>query len=408
MNFTINELYGYIQEEKTRQETHIELIASENFVSNDVLKVSGSILTNKYAEGYPNRRYYGGCEYVDKVESFAIEALKKIYGCEHANVQPHSGSQANACAYASILKPGETILGMSLDAGGHLTHGFALNFSGKVYNAIAYGLNDRDEIDYEQVRKLAHEHKPRVIVAGASAYPLIIDFKKFREIADEVGAYLMVDMAHIAGLVAAGVHPTPVPYADIVTSTTHKTLRGARGGIILCKAELAKAVDSAVFPGNQGGPLMHLIAGKAIAFVEALKPEFKIYQEQVVKNAKIMANEFLNRGYRVIGKGTQNHLVLIDVKSKYGITGKDAENLLHSINITCNKNSVPNDTERPMKTSGIRVGSPAMTTRGFKEKEFSQVVDIIDRALSCGNDEEILKKLKTKVQELTRKFPLNS
>lgn len=408
MNFTIDELYGYIEQEKERQETHIELIASENFVSKDVLKVSGSILTNKYAEGYPDRRYYGGCEYVDKIESFAIEALKKIYGCEHANVQPHSGSQANACAYASILKPGETILGMSLDAGGHLTHGFALNFSGKVYNAIAYGLNDKDEIDYDQVRKLAHEHKPRVIVAGASAYPLIIDFKKFREIADEVGAYLMVDMAHIAGLVATGVHPSPVPYADIVTSTTHKTLRGARGGIILCKSELAKAVDSAVFPGNQGGPLMHLIAGKAVAFVEALKPEFKIYQEQVVKNAKTMANEFIKRGYRVIGKGTENHLVLIDVKSKYGITGKDAENLLHSINITCNKNSVPNDTERPMKTSGIRVGSPAMTTRGFKEKEFFQVVDIIDRALSCGKDEKILNQLKNEVKELTKKFPLNS
>lgn len=397
-----------ILKEKNRQEEHIELIASENFASDAVLEAQGSILTNKYAEGYPKKRYYGGCEFVDEIETLAIERLKRLFNANYANVQPHSGSQANMACYQALLKPGDTILGMSLSEGGHLTHGFHLNFSGKFYKATFYGVDEKTEmINYDKVLEIAKEVKPQLIVAGASAYSRIIDFKKFREIADEVGAYLLVDMAHIAGLVAAGVHPSPMEYAHAVSSTTHKTLRGPRGGIILTNnEEIAKKIDRAVFPGVQGGPLMHVIAAKAVAFQEALSDSFVEYQKQVVKNAKVLSDEMTRLGFRVISGGTDNHLMLIDVKGRYGITGMDAENLLHKVNITCNKNGVPFDKEKPAYASGIRLGTPAVTTRGFKEKEMLLVASLINQTMINRNDETKLNEIKNQAIELTRKFPL--
>ncbi|HBG32850.1 MAG: serine hydroxymethyltransferase [Tenericutes bacterium GWC2_39_45] len=397
-----------IQKEKNRQEEHIELIASENFVSDAVLEAQGSILTNKYAEGYPKKRYYGGCEFIDEIETTAIERLKKLFNAKFVNVQPHSGSQANMAVYQALLNPGDTILGMSLSEGGHLTHGFHLNFSGKFYKTAFYGVDEQTEmINYDKVLEIAKEIKPQLIIAGASAYSRIIDFKRFREIADEVGAYLHVDMAHIAGLVAAGVHPSPLPYAHVVSSTTHKTLRGPRGGIILTNNEdVAKKIDKAVFPGVQGGPLMHVIAAKAVSFLEALSPEFVEYQTQVVKNAQVLAEEMKKRGFRVVSGGTDNHLMLIDVKQRYNITGLDAENLLHKVSITCNKNGLPFDKEKPAYASGIRIGTPASTTRGFKENEMKLIAEFIDQAFANRNDEIKLAEINRKVIELTRKFPL--
>ena len=397
-----------IQKEKNRQEEHIELIASENFVSDAVLEAQGSILTNKYAEGYPKKRYYGGCEFIDEIETAAIERLKKLFSAKFVNVQPHSGSQANMAVYQALLNPGDTILGMSLSEGGHLTHGFHLNFSGKFYKTAFYGVDEQTEmINYDKVLEIAKEIKPQLIIAGASAYSRIIDFKRFREIADEVGAYLHVDMAHIAGLVAAGVHPSPLPYAHVVSSTTHKTLRGPRGGIILTNNEdVAKKIDKAVFPGVQGGPLMHVIAAKAVSFLEALSPEFVEYQTQVVKNAQVLAEEMKKRGFRVVSGGTDNHLMLIDVKQRYNITGLDAENLLHKVSITCNKNGLPFDKEKPAYASGIRIGTPASTTRGFKENEMKLIAEFIDQAFANRNDEIKLAEINRKVIELTRKFPL--
>lgn len=397
-----------IQNELKRQQEHIELIASENFVSNAVLEAQGSVMTNKYAEGYSGKRYYGGCEYVDVVENLAKERLTKLFGCKYANVQPHSGSQANMAVYRAIIKPGDTILGMSLDHGGHLTHGYNLNFSGADYKSYSYGLDPVTEtINYNEVLRIAREVKPNVIVAGASAYPRVIDFKKFREICDEVGAYLFVDMAHIAGLVATGCHPSPFPYADVVSSTTHKTLRGPRGGIILTNnEEIAKKIDKIVFPGMQGGPLMHVIAGKAVAFGEALTDEFVAYQKQVVKNAKALGDELTRRGYHLVSNGTDNHLILVDVKGKAGITGKKAEKVLHAVNITCNKNTIPNDTEKPFVTSGVRLGSPAVTTRGFQEDDMVLVATYIDEALTNYDNEEKLNEIKNKVLALTAKYPL--
>ena len=397
-----------IQNELKRQQEHIELIASENFVSNAVLEAQGSVMTNKYAEGYSGKRYYGGCEYVDVVENLAKERLTKLFGCKYANVQPHSGSQANMAVYRAIIKPGDTILGMSLDHGGHLTHGYNLNFSGADYKSYSYGLDPVTEtINYDEVLRIAREVKPNVIVAGASAYPRVIDFKKFREICDEVGAYLFVDMAHIAGLVATGCHPSPFPYADVVSSTTHKTLRGPRGGIILTNnEEIAKKIDKIVFPGMQGGPLLHVIAGKAVAFGEALTDEFVAYQKQVVKNAKALGDELTRRGYHLVSNGTDNHLILVDVKGKAGITGKKAEKVLHAVNITCNKNTIPNDTEKPFVTSGVRLGSPAVTTRGFKEDDMVLVATYIDEALTNYDNEEKLNEIKNKVLALTAKYPL--
>ena len=401
-------IHAIIGKEKNRQETHIELIASENFVSQAVLDAQGSILTNKYAEGYPKKRYYGGCEFVDEIESLAIERLKTLFNASYVNVQPHSGSQANMGVYMALLNPGDRILGMSLAEGGHLTHGFNLNFSGKLYQSFSYGVDEKTEmIDYEKVREIALEVKPKLIIAGASAYSRIIDFKKFREIADEVGAYLHVDMAHIAGLVAAGVHPSPMPYAHIVTSTTHKTLRGPRGGIILTNdEEIAKKMNKTVFPGIQGGPLMHVIAAKAVAFHEALSEDFVQYQKQVVKNAKVLAEELMALGYPIVSGGTDNHLMLVNVKSKLNITGLAAENLLHRVSITCNKNGVPFDKEKPAYASGIRLGTPAVTTRGFKEKEMKLIAHWIDRALSNKDDEAILEEINQQVLELTKKYPL--
>lgn len=397
-----------IQKEKNRQEEHIELIASENFVSDAVLEAQGSILTNKYAEGYPKKRYYGGCEFIDEIETAAIERLKKLFNAKFVNVQPHSGSQANMAVYQALLNPGDTILGMSLSEGGHLTHGFHLNFSGKFYKTAFYGVDEKTEmIDYDKVLEIAKEIKPQLIIAGASAYSRIIDFKRFREIADEVGAYLHVDMAHIAGLVAAGVHPSPLPYAHVVSSTTHKTLRGPRGGIILTNNEdVAKKIDKAVFPGVQGGPLMHVIAAKAVSFLEALSPEFVEYQTQVVKNAQVLAEEMKKRGFRVVSGGTDNHLMLIDVKQRYNITGLDAENLLHKVSITCNKNGLPFDKEKPAYASGIRIGTPASTTRGFKENEMKLIAEFIDQAFANRNDEAKLAEINSRVIALTRKFPL--
>lgn len=393
----------YIKLEAIRQNENIELIASENFVSKDILEACGSILTNKYAEGYPKKRYYDGCEYVDEIEQLAIDRAKKLFNAEHANVQPHSGSQANMGVYMAILNPNDKVLGMDLNAGGHLTHGHPLNFSGLIYDFYSYGVDKETEtINYDEVRRLALEIKPKLIVAGASAYSRIIDFKKFREIADEVGAYLMVDMAHIAGLVAAGLHPSPVPYADFVTSTTHKTLRGPRGGLILCKKEHAKKLNSHIFPGIQGGPLEHIIAGKAICFHEALQPEFKVYIEQVIKNMAAMAKRFEKNGVRVISGGTDNHLLMIDVKERFNLTGKEAADYLTKINITCNKNSIPFDSEKPIHTSGIRLGSAAMTTKGYKEEEFEQIADWICEVLD--KKEAVIEKLKNEVLEFTHNW----
>ena len=388
--------------EKNRQNSKIELIASENFVSPAVMAAQGSVLTNKYAEGYPGKRYYGGCEFVDIAENLARDRVKKLFGAEHANVQPHSGANANTAVYFAMLEPGDTVLGMNLNHGGHLSHGSPVNISGKYFNFEAYGVEEGTEvIDYDKVLARAKETKPKMIVAGASAYPRTLDFKKFREIADEVGAYLMVDMAHIAGLVAAGLHPNPVEYADFVTTTTHKTLRGPRGGLILCKEEYAKQIDKAMFPGIQGGPLMHVIAAKAVCFHEALQPEFKEYQQQIVKNAQALAAGLQNQGFRLVSGGTDNHLMLIDVKSK-GLTGKDAERMLDDANVTVNKNTIPFETESPFITSGIRVGTPAVTSRGMKEAEMEEIAAIFETVL-LKKDEE---KAKEMVKALTDRFPL--
>lgn len=392
--------------ELQRQRNKLEMIASENFVSDAVLEAMGSVLTNKYAEGYPARRYYGGCEYVDIVENIARDRAKALFGAEHANVQPHSGAQANMAVYHAVLKPGDTVLGMNLSHGGHLTHGSPVNFSGMLYHFVDYGVDHETErIDYEDVRQKALEHHPKLIVAGASAYPRIIDFPKMRAIADEVGAYLMVDMAHIAGLVATGLHPSPVPYADFVTSTTHKTLRGPRGGLILCKAEYAKAIDKAIFPGIQGGPLMHIIAAKAIAFGEALQPAFKEYSTQVVKNGKALAEALVARGFTLVSGGTDNHLILMDLRNHH-ITGKDAEKLMDEIGITCNKNTIPFDPESPFITSGIRIGTPALTTRGLKEAEMVEIADIMNTVLKNPNDEAKLQAASEQVAALCARFPL--
>lgn len=400
------DVFEALMNEAGRQEEHIELIASENFVSPAVLEAAGSVLTNKYAEGYPGKRYYGGCEFVDVVENLAIDRAKELFGAEYVNVQPHSGSQANFAAYSAVLKHGDTILGMDLSHGGHLTHGSPVNFSGKFFNVIPYGVSRETEtIDYDNVMKLAKEHKPKMIVVGASAYPRIIDFEAFRRVADSVGAYLMVDMAHIAGLVAAGCHPSPVPYADIVTTTTHKTLRGPRGGMILAKEQFGKAINSQVFPGCQGGPLMHVIAGKAVALKEALSVEFKDYQRQIVKNAAVLADTIRNGGFRIVSGGTDNHMMLIDVHSK-GLTGKDCQNALENANITTNKNTIPFETLSPFITSGIRVGTPAVTTRGMKEEEMKIIGGFICEVLSGIADENKIAAVKSKVKELCARFPI--
>ena len=405
------DIWSAIQEENRRQEEHIELIASENYTSPAVMEAQGTSLTNKYAEGYPGKRYYGGCEYVDKVEALAIERAKELFGADYANVQPHSGSQANAAVYQALCAPGDTVLGMSLAHGGHLTHGAKVNFSGKIYNAVQYGLNpETGEVDYEEVERLALEHKPKMIVAGFSAYSRIMDWAKFRTIADKVGAYLMVDMAHVAGLVAAGVYPSPIPHADVVTSTTHKTLRGPRGGIILAKAneEIEKKLNSAVFPGGQGGPLMHVIAAKAVSFKEAMSPEYKAYQKKVVENARAMAATFLDRGINIVSGGTDDHLMLVDLIGKE-YTGKDADEALGNANITVNKNAVPNDPRSPFITSGLRVGTPAITTRGFGVEETKQlthwICDILD-ALEKGNADATIADVKGKVLEICARFPV--
>ena len=397
-----------LKKERIRQENNIELIASENYVSNDVLKLQGSILTNKYAEGYPDKRYYGGCEYIDVFENIARDYAKKLFGAKFANVQPHCGSSANMAVYRALLNHGDKVMGMNLANGGHLTHGHKMSFSGQDYEIVDYDIDlDTEMLNYEKIREKALKEKPKMIIAGASAYSRIIDFKKFREIADEVDAYLFVDMSHIAGLVAAGLHPNPVEYADVVTTTTHKTLRGPRGGLILTNNEdIAKKIDKVIFPGIQGGPLMHVIAAKAQSFYEALQPAFKVYQEQVLKNIKALSNVLIAAGFHVVSGGTDNHLILVDVKSTCGLTGKDAQELLDSIHITVNKNSIPNDTEKAMITSGIRIGSPAMTSRGLKENDFEKIGRIIVKALKNSNDEKILKELETEVLDLTSKFPL--
>lgn len=396
------QVYDAIMKELNRQRNKIELIASENFVSPSVMEAMGSYLTNKYAEGYPAHRYYGGCEYVDIVEDLARDRVKEIFGAEHANVQPHSGAQANMAVYAALLQPGDTVLGMNLSHGGHLTHGSKVNASGKLYNFIPYGLNEKNgRIDYDEVERLALEHKPKLILAGASAYPRIIDFERFREIADKVGSYFMVDMAHIAGLVAAGLHPNPVEYADVVTSTTHKTLRGPRGGLILCKEKYAQVIDKAIFPGTQGGPLMHVIAAKAVCFKEALKPDFKTYQEQIIKNSAVLAEELLKLNFNLVSGGTDNHLILIDLRNKH-ITGKELETKLDDVGITVNKNAVPFDTEKPSITSGIRIGTPAVTTRGFKEDDMKEIAHLINMVVENKNTEEI----KQRVKKLCEKHPL--
>lgn len=396
-----------LKKEAQRQEQNIELIASENYVSEDILKLQGSILTNKYAEGYPGKRYYGGCENIDIFETKAIEYLCKLFDCKYANVQPHSGSSANMAVYRTLLKPGDVVLGMDLSAGGHLTHGHPLSFSGQDYVIFSYGVNKDGYIDYDELREIALKVKPQMIIAGASAYSREIDFKKFREIADEVGAYLMVDMAHIAGLVATGLHMSPIPYADVVTSTTHKTLRGPRGGIILTNnEEIAKKLNKTVFPGIQGGPLEHVIAAKAQCFYEALQPSFKEYQIQVLKNIKALAQELQSKGMTIVSGGTDNHLILLDVYNSLGITGKEAETLLDKVHITVNKNTIPNETLSPMKASGIRIGSPAMTTRGLKEEDFIEIADIIYDTLVGRDSEQTLEESKEKVLKLTKKFPL--
>ncbi len=397
-----SEVYNAIKKEQKRQREHIELIASENIVSKAVRQAVGSVLTNKYAEGYPGKRYYCGCENIDTIEQLAIDRAKKLFGAEHANVQPHSGANANLAVYVALLKPGDTLLGMGLPAGGHLTHGTKVNVSGKYYNAISYGVNEDTElIDYDQVEKLAQEYKPKLIVAGASAYPRKIDFERFRKIADSVGAYLMVDMAHIAGLVAAGLHENPCKYADVVTTTTHKTLRGPRGGMILCKAELAKKIDSAVFPGTQGGPLEHVIAGKAVMLKEALSDEFKEYQKQVVKNCKVLGDELNKLGFRLVSGGTDNHLLLVDL-TPFGVTGKEIADLLHDANITTNKNSIPKETLSPQVTSGLRLGTAAVTTLGMKEKEMKQIAKFIYQIVT--QKEKAVKNVKKQVIELMHQF----
>jgi glycine hydroxymethyltransferase len=401
-------LAAAISGERGRQEDHIELIASENYASPRVLEAQGSVLTNKYAEGYPGKRYYGGCEYVDIAEQLAIDRAKELFGAAYANVQPHSGSQANAAVYLALLSPGDTILGMSLDHGGHLTHGAKVNFSGKLFKAVQYGLNPQTaEIDYEQVERLAQEHRPRMVVAGFSAYSRVIDWARFRAIADSVGAYLFVDMAHVAGLVAAGVYPNPVPIADVVTSTTHKTLRGPRGGLILARphADLHKKFNSMVFPGTQGGPLMHVIAAKAVAFYEALQPEFRTYSKQVVSNARAMTKVLQHRGFNIVSGGTDNHLFLLDLINK-DVTGKDADAALGRAHITVNKNAVPNDPRPPMVTSGLRIGTPAATTRGFKEPEVEQLSNWIADVLDHMGDESVLERVRTDVKALCRRFPV--
>ena len=397
-----------LNKEIERQNNNIELIASENYVSVDVMKLQGSVFTNKYAEGYPGKRYYGGCENVDIVENLAIEYLKELFGCKYANVQPHSGSSANMAVYRALLNHGDKVMGMNLSNGGHLTHGHSLSFSGQDYEIVSYDVDPETEvIDYDKLRELAIKEKPKMIIAGASAYSRIIDFEKFRSICDEVGAYLMVDMAHIAGLVAAGLHPNPVMHADVVTSTTHKTLRGPRGGIILCNdEEIAKKINKTVFPGIQGGPLMHVIAAKAQCFYEALEPEFKEYQRKVINNIKALSDSLKEEGFRIVSGGTDNHLILVDVKSGTGLTGKEAEAILDRIHITVNKNTIPNDTEKPFITSGIRVGSPAMTTRGFNEDDFRLVGKIIAKALKNSNDDSVLEELSKEVLELTSKYPI--
>ena len=399
------QLWEAIQKENKRQEDHIELIASENYTSPAVMAAQGSQLTNKYAEGYPGKRYYGGCEFVDVAEQLAIDRVKALFGAEAANVQPHCGASANQAVFLAFLKPGDTFMGMSLAEGGHLTHGMALNMSGKWFNPIAYGLDKNEEIDYEQMEKLAREHKPKLIIAGASAYSKKIDFERIGKLAKEVGAIFMVDMAHYAGLVAAGVYPNPVPHADIVTSTTHKSLRGPRGGIILMKAEHEKVINSAVFPGLQGGPLMHVIAAKAVAFKEAAEPGFKEYQKQVAANAKALAETLIARGLRIVSGGTDSHVMLVDLRAKK-MTGKEAERVLGEAHITCNKNGIPNDPEKPMVTSGIRLGSPAMTTRGFKEAEARQVGNFIADVLDNPNDPANIAKVRAQVAELTKRFPV--
>jgi glycine hydroxymethyltransferase len=402
------ELAAALDHERTRQEDHIELIASENYASPRVLEAQGSVLTNKYAEGYPAKRYYGGCEYVDVAEQLAIDRAKKLFGADYANVQPHSGSQANAAAYLALIKPGDTLLGMSLDHGGHLTHGAKVNFSGKIFNAVQYGLDPATgEIDYAQVEALALEHRPKLIIAGFSAYSRVIDWARFRKIADAVEAYLLVDMAHVAGLVAAGVYPNPVPYADVVTTTTHKTLRGPRGGLILARAndELTKKFNSLIFPGTQGGPLMHVIAAKAVAFLEALQPDFKGYQQQVVANARAMASALMARGYKIVSGGTDNHLFLVDLIER-NVTGKDADAALGRAHITVNKNTVPNDPRSPFVTSGLRIGTPAVTTRGFKETEVVQLAGWMADVLDDVSNEAVIERTRQSVLEICRRFPV--
>jgi len=399
------ELWSAIQAENTRQEHHIELIASENYASPAVLQAQGTQLTNKYAEGYPGRRYYGGCEHVDVAEQLAINRVKKIFGADAANVQPHCGASANVGVFLAFLKPGDTIMGMSLAEGGHLTHGMALNMSGKWFNVVSYGLNAKEEIDYDAMEKKAHESKPKLIIAGASAYSLHIDFQRFAKVAKDVGAIFMVDMAHYAGLIAAGLYPNPVPYADVVTSTTHKSLRGPRGGIVLMKSEHEKAINSAMFPGLQGGPLMHVIAAKAVAFQEALQPNFKIYQQQVITNAKIVAQTLTERGLCIVSGGTQSHVMLVDLRPK-GLTGKEAEAVLGEAHMTINKNAIPNDPEKPMVTSGVRIGTPAMTTRGFKDEEARMTAHLIADVLDNPKDTAHIEAVKARVHELTKRFPV--
>ncbi len=405
-----DELLQAIEAENQRQEDHIELIASENYTSPRVMEAQGSLLTNKYAEGYPGKRYYGGCEYVDKAEALAIERAKELFGADYANVQPHSGSQANAAVYLALLQPGDTILGMSLAHGGHLTHGSKVSASGKIYNSVSYGLNpETGEIDYDEVERLAQEHKPKMVVAGFSAYSRVVDWQRFRDIADSIGAYLLVDMAHVAGLVAAGEYPNPVQIADVTTTTTHKTLRGPRGGLILAKAneEIEKKLNSAVFPGFQGGPLMHVIAGKAVAFKEAMLPEFKTYQQQVIKNAQVMAKVFLDRGYDVVSKGTDDHLFLVSF-IEAGLTGKEVDAWLGDSHITVNKNAVPNDPQSPFVTSGIRVGTPAVTTRGFKEQECEDLANWMCDVIDSKGDEAVISAVKAKVEAVCQSLPVYS
>jgi len=399
------ELWSVIQRENRRQEEHIELIASENYASPAVMAAQGSQLTNKYAEGYPGKRYYGGCEFVDIAEQLAIDRLKQLFGAEHANVQPNSGSQANQAVFFGLLQPGDTIMGMSLSEGGHLTHGMPLNMSGKWFKVVSYGLTDAEEIDYDAMERLAHQHKPKLIIAGASAYALRIDFERFAKVAKAIGAIFMVDMAHYAGLIAGGVYPNPVPHADVVTSTTHKSLRGPRGGIILMKEHVAKQINSAIFPGIQGGPLMHVIAAKAVAFKEALSPDFKVYQQQVAKNAVVLANTLTERGLRIVSGRTESHVMLVDLRPK-GLTGKEAETILGQAHMTCNKNGIPKDPQKPMVTSGIRLGTPAMTTRGFKEDQARATANLIADVLDNPHDDANIAAVRTKVAALTRDFPV--